>query len=700
MNFVAMLENMAWEPSNLRNDIEKVDRILTSLRNSLYNDKNMARIKKTYHEFWECVATNNLFICVTVLKRAEKIMAFNDECITEGFSVVNEEISRFNIEDEYDAAWRLLSELVLKTNNHIIDYSRYFLNIGKLKNVLKRLEITQDFDSCVGFYLNSTCISDVDFRRGAINDIMSLNWSLDASQINDKTVITEIIDNYVRWNDIYSLFCITTLFDNIQISAYCNNTLDEWENYLVNLKLPMAMVLYQTILRNEKIDINVRLNRLRDFALLSVKNTNVSIYAYMFLSYAILEEPAQYDEHIRTFKSILMNVGGLIGYEALKLTEVEKNDDATLQTIDRKMNCLLVDEPFLALIKNNPTQVKDFIETIGEISLYHISQSLTYKRSKTWSENTYRPEYKCFITEFSKTHNKSEVVKLYMNSPLKSTLDFSYVIRLLYQPKEGWVDLSSVLDDYVFRGKLIRTTSDDKNISYRVTMSNAYTSYTFPIHHSWIKYQKEELDTKFSENESLYFKIMSVNSKGMIFAYELSPKPKQKKVKNNENVQSVVLKNLEQFFDDSIPLQGNNQPEDIRLYVTVMLSNENGNILIRSENKNNKIIESLPYLPVSNCESSDYTLKRFLKYFLGIHKYNLHTPCGIRHICSGRDKRAVFILYKICATDLSEKILDSALRKSMCWRDYSEFSDNVNDKISLSFLRGFNIPWSEESLFL
>lgn len=700
MRFNTILDKMTWEPSNIKNDVEKVDRVLTSLRHSLSDNKNLSNIINEYHSFWKCVAEHNLFICVLVLKRIEKVYGKNDECASEGLLVIKEEIKKYSVDDEYETAWKLLSEIELNLNFHIIEYSRYFLSIGKLRKVLKHLENAMDFDNCVAFYLHSICISDVEFRRDVFNNVMSLKWILDISQVENKTLVSEPIKRNIQWNDIPSLLNLIDLYKGIKISDYFKNTIIEWKEYLINQYQPISMMLYQKILKNEIITTEKRINELYDFALLSVNKYNISINAYLFFAFAVTDLPKQYDAHLHRFNSVLMNIVERDNDTHITKSEIEMFEETVSESANRGLNHLIVDKPFIALIRNNPDKVKDYIDTIGDVNLYHISKSLKYKKSQTWNDNNYLPEYKDFITHFANEHTQDEVIELYMNSPLKGLIDFSYVVRYLYQPQEGWISLANILDNYVFRGKLIWTASDDKNIAYRVTLSNACSSYCFPIHHSWIKYHIKELETNFSGGEPVYFKIMSINSKGMIFAYDLSPKPQEIKLKQANNFQTLVFKNIEQLIDGSLPFQGNNFPEEIRLFVTAMICDDNDNILVNSVRKNNNIIESLPYLPVSNCESTDFTLKRLLKYFIGVHSEHSFSPCGVRHICIDRKKRALFFLYRINKEELDENLAHLTLKKSTRWRNFSEYKENAEDEISKSFLLAFDISWSEDTILL
>ena len=360
----------------------------------------------------------------------------------------------------------------------------------------------------------------------------------------------------------------------------------------------------------------------------------------------------------------------------------------------RWFNYRLIDKPFYSLIKMNPSRVENYLEKMSPLSLYDISKSMSYRKNQTWIPNNFLPDYKQFLTDFAKSHSKLETIDLYMSSPLKAQVDFSYLIRMLYKPQEGFVYLTDELDRYVLRGKVIKKENAEKNISFQVSVSNVASSYRFPIHHSWLKYHYDEVEQIYNDEVPVYFKIMSLNSKGMIFTYDLVRKPRIFKSASDIGVETKAVKYLDKIIDESLPLQGNNVPEDIRLSVLALICDEE-KVLVERKKYDTYIVDSLPILQVSNKETTDVTMRRLLKYYLGFLQELVAAPCGIRHICIGSNKRHIIFIYKIQISDCLEKQENLVIKQSMNWRDIEEYRDNITEKVSESILFSLDCSWSE-----
>jgi hypothetical protein len=184
----------------------------------------------------------------------------------------------------------------------------------------------------------------------------------------------------------------------------------------------------------------------------------------------------------------------------------------------------------------------------------------------------------------------------------------------------------------------------------------------------------------------------------MIFAYDLCNRVLESPMQKEKESMSYAFKNPDKILDQTIPLQGNNVVESIRMYTVAIIQDKNDNILIEKGKQENKNAEFLPCLPISNYETSNGTLKRILKYYIGFNKDMIFTPCGIRHICVGRGKRSIIYIYKINLSDIRNEQSILVLNKNVEFVNLYEFKNNINDEVTQSIVDAMNTSWSEYTI--
>lgn len=692
MKYQAMLDKLDWNFTTGWNSIDKLDRILSSFKKSLLNMTNTSDIYKEYHSFWVDIADFNIYMCAILVKRQERIYSLNDPCVESGLSVLNERLRGLSFEDASVAGWRFLAEIELSSKNNILEYTKFLLNEGKLKYYLKCLQYSNNVSNSVLFFLHSTFVSDVQLRRDVLQLLVSLKWNIEISDIYNQSLVLEIIQACTLWDDIPSMISLFDLCTDLKLSEHSNKSLAEWKQYLLLHYQPISMILYRKILKRERVSSEDILSELFCFTSWATEKMENKINDYIYFAYAITAFPENYDKYCSCFDSDdSLDVDLRTGFQVEDINEMMSESSL------RGLNHLIVEKPFTVLINYNPNKVPDFINRTKHFSLYHISKSLQYKRSQTWVENNYLNDYKAFLLQYAKNHSPEEVLQLYLSSPIKSLVDFSYVIRLLFQPEIGFVDLTKTMEEFTFRGKLVIKSQEDKKIAFRVSISNASSSYLFPLHHSWTTLHMNELQNNYSDGDIVYFKIMSINSKGMIFAHNLSANtPTSKKEKVQNKIESCAIKHFDKIKEGTLPLQGNNQHEDVKLFVVAMICDNEDRILVESALNKDKSIECLPCLPVSNHESSDKTIKRLLKYYIGFRNDVYFQPSGILHLCTDNNKRNIFMIYKVPiqkCLDIQDKLL---LKKAMCWRDITTYIENINDPITQKIVDFWGSSWSEQ----
>ncbi len=698
MNYRTMLDKMLWDDENIKGVVDKLDRILSALRAYLADSGTEDRGNSTYQDFWKCVFERNIYIGVLLLKRQEKKYGTQDLCTYIGFETVNPRIRIIHTEGDDVAVWRMLTEAELNRNYHIVEYARLLRQRGKLKEAMKCFHNSDDFVNTVIFFLNTCCVLDAEFRREVFRRVAHLKWIIEVSELDNKELLREIVGRLVQWNDIVSLVRVIDSCEGDRVTGYSDKTVTEWKDYLVGNLQPLSMITYRKILEKEGLGQKEILEQLYDFTFWATQKSAHIINNYVFFAYAVSDMPQQYDTYAAYFdndSSTQAEAEISLGAVEAGAEEGDAAGNVLSEVLSRGLTFQLVDEPFIALIRRNPAKVPDYLERIGSLSLYHDSRSLEYRKSKTWVDKNYLQDYMNYLSSIMKSFPPEKVLDIYMNSPMKSQVDFSYVVRHLYQPKENYVDLTKVFDKYVLRGKLVKIDDRESSVAYRVTLSNASSSYLLPIHHSWVKLHEDEFETKLIVGSPVYYKIMSVNSRGMVFAYDLTPRPKNIAEKQNETVQSFAFYEIERFKEGLLPLQADNLPEKVQMFVMAMIHDESDRIMVKKYKNGEKTTESLPVLPLANGETSYNALKRLLKYFIGFRGEMKHGPCGIRHICVGKQQRSIFFIYKIDLSECKKRYKELVYKKSCSWRNIEEYKNNACDRVTESFLTAYHLSWSE-----
>lgn len=689
-----MLDKLDWNFSNGLTTVNMLDKKLRSYKIHISNKNTPSDIKMKYKEFWSDVAEHNIYICAILVKHYEIAYGQKDVCVECGIAVLVDRLKEFHEDETTDILWHFLAAIELSINHHINEYLKLLINNGKLKKHLTYFQYSNNLSDNVLFLLRTAFVNDMQLRRETLKNLVHLKWNIYLSESENKSMASDLIELCCSWGDIPSLINLLNLFCDLKFSTYSEKTLDEWKQFLLMQHQPISMILFRDILKREQYSPETIINELYSFTSWATENKSYLLNNYLYFSYAIRWFPEEYDKYDKLFEH-----DDYISVDLTDETYIANLNEQLTESSSRGLNNLIIEKPFLALVKNNPDKVTQFIERTKSFNLFHISRSLTYKKSQTWVENNNSKDYVNFITSYSKTHDPNDVLLLYLSSPLKSIVDFSYVIRLLFQPEVGFTDLTKQMENFVFRGKLKIKNQEDIKTAFRISISNACSSYTFPLHHSWVTLHIDDLQKKYSDGDIVYFKIMSVNSRGMIFAYDLSAgEPIHRKKKEQGTVKSLAIKNINKIAEGSLLLQGNNKPEDITLFVVAMIYDNEDQILVESSTDQNVNIESLPCLPVSNHESTDRTLKRLLKYYLGFRKDIYFQPCGIMHISATKTRRGIFLIYKVSITkclELQEKL---ALKNTMHWRDIKTYTENIDDPITERLMCFLNTSWSEQML--
>jgi len=689
-----MLDRMSWDSNNIKNDIQKIVRISDSLRMDLTKKMQTESTKKQYHQYWEYIAEKNCYICALLFKREEKIHGINDICTEQCLLAIQSELSQLCIEDDDSAGWHLLAEIEMKQNKHIIDYVRYLSGGVHFKKYIKLLQNSSYIADNVAYLIRSCCIADSELRKIAIDVIHASRWTIDINDVTDISAIEEAVKMLWKWNDIPNLIEIIGIFENIKIPKLLALNITECRDHLLTQKQPLSMILYRKILQKEDIAAEEIINHLYEFTYCSSNLPLTIVNDLLFFSYAVAEFPEKYDQYdnlLDHYKNIVSDsLGDVISF----WNDFLENDSG------RWYNYLLVEKPFFSLIRKNPSKVDSFLDRMSSISLYDSSRSLVYRKNQTWIPNSNLKEYMQILSDYSNNHSKSETLDLYMRSPLKAQIDFSYLLRLLFQPDEGFVYLSDALDKYVLRGKIIKKPTAERDRSYQVSVSNVASSYRFPIHHSWLKDHYEKVDQLHKDDIQVYFKVMSLNSKGMIFVHDLVRKPRPEKSVSEAKIETKVLKYLERIIDGTLDYQGNNSSESIRLFALALICDDKNRILVERKKDKECITDSLPFIQVSNCETTDDSIRRLMKYSLGFRGDLMLRPCGIRHLCIGRRERSIVFIYRILLSDCQEKQNSLILKPQLMWRDIDEYRENAIEKTSLSILSALDALWSESIIVI
>lgn len=683
MRYLSMLDRLDWSLKS-NDDLDRLEKILLSHRKAVLSTQGASNDEE-FSAFWNEVISRNIYIASLLYTRIKNIFGKEDECVSCGKAAIIQNLKNATIDNQYQ--WNLLAEIeggdFFNTNALIV----YALRKDTLNETLSYLVHSSKFPNNVIRFLRAVTSFDFITNHAVTAAFKSLKWEIDIEDIKHKSTLGEVICFLFDNNDIISLSNLSYFLNEINFIEISNKAIEDWKNLLISDGSYHSFLLFSQILKNTDMDIEKQLDELYSLTFWASNNDKNKLNCFMFFAYAVCHFPNKFDYYAEFFKN------------GPSCVEVCKHIESITESSARYLNNVIIDMPFRALVENNVDKAASFLDIMGEISLYHCSKNNTYKKWTSWIKENVNDlnKYKSYTDYICENYEANKVLHIYMNSPLKSMIDFTYVLRKLFMMDTGWKYLTPYLDKYTFRGKLIKNKSKKESISYSVSVSNVSSSYVFPIHHTWVIPNKESLESNFSNGDVVYFKLLSMNSHGMIFAYDLSNRVLETPIKSTAEITSYAFKNLDKILDQTLPLQGNNSLESVRMY-TVAIICGNNTIMVEKGKYNDEDAEFLPYLPVSNYESSIATLKRILKYYTGINKDLAFTPCGIRHICTDREKRNIVYIYKINVNDIEDEQSNLALKNNVSFVNLNEFKNNIKDDVTRSIIDATNTSWSEYTI--
>lgn len=697
MDYQVMLDRLEWDLRKGKNDLDKLDRIVSGFRMSVSKGISAKDSYEKSVSFWSEVAVHNPYMCALLVNRYQKRYGSEDQCVEAGREALKHALEPSAVES--GVIWNLLAEAEINCNFHIIQYTRIAITENTLKTAVKLLELSADLSDTILFLLHVVVPNpDGLLRRGVFNRLNADNWKLEIADSANRYMIRDIVNSLINSNDISSLISMLDLFEDLKVSDLSEKGLDGWKEYLLLQSQPGSAVFFRKLLKREGMGDSEILEGLYCFTAWATNDDRYRINDYLYLSYGVRMFPERYEEFSALFSQsneMLQKVADENGTS--ENDRLDEEDTSSLGTVlNRNFNNSIVEKPFVSLIEKKPEVVRDFIDLIGPISLYHESRSLQYRKREAFraSKGQYLNAYLHYLDYAVKNYSHSDVLHIYMNSPIKGMVDLSRVLRMLYMPETGFVDLTKELDHYIFCGRIRKAADSDEKTAYRVSISNVCTSYLFPIHHTWAVTHLPALN-EFAADDLAYFKIMSMNSKGMIFVYDISKKPKDELHKEKPTTKSVVIKRLDQVTDGTLPLQGKNTEEKARLYVIAFVFDKDGRLLVDPRNEDGTITNYIPFLPVSNMEDSGTAVKRLLNYNLGFEGNLSVQPCGIRHLCKDYNIRSVFYIYRFNYADLRMSHGVLIHKGSLRWVDFNHFREAITDVITESFASAMDVPWSE-----
>ena len=680
MNYLSMLDRLNWKLKS-KDDLDRLEKILLNYKKAVLSTQD-ASYSDEFTAFWNEVINRNVYIASLLYTRIKNLFGKDDECAMCGKAAIIQKLKETTIDDNYQ--WNLLAQIeggdFYNTNALIV----YALRKDALSKCLGYLVYSSKFPNNVVRFLKASISFNFDVNHNITAELKSLEWKIDIDDIKYKDALNTVILDLFEKKDIISLSNLAYLFDGLNFIEASNKSIEDWKALLtVGCGYTQFLLLTQ-VLESANMDVETRLNELYSITPWANDTIKNKLNCFLFFAYAISHFPSKFDYYASFFKGSPLSSDACYDMGSISVSS------------SRYLNNIIIDKPFIALAENNPDKAAQFLDIMGEISLYHYSKNNTYRKWTSWIKENQNNlnRYKIYTDYICENYDADKALHIYMNSPLKSMIDFTYVLRKLFMKDTGWQYLTPYLDKYTFRGKLIKDKSKNDDIAYSVSVSSVSSTYVFPIHHTWVTPNKENLENNFSNDDVVYFKLLSMNSHGMIFAYDLSTKVLDTPTQKSTDTVSYAFKHLMKAIQQNVKLQADNTEESVRMYTVAMVCNDT-TIMVEKGKHNNKDAAFLPCLPISNYETSNATLKRILKYHTGFNKDVIFTPCGIRHICVGREKRSIIYIYKINLSDIRNEQSIIALNKNVEFVKLCDFKNNISDEVTRSIVDAMNTSWSE-----
>ncbi len=687
-----MLQSLSWDIGNAETELPKLERIMLLIHSS-----SETADAPEYAEFWEHVIQRNIYIAALLCRRLENFSP-GAHYAAVGAHMIREALDEKKLDDS-DVMWRFLAELETNFQKYAIDYVRY----------IKDKESKASFPFCINALgyssdlpgkLLSLCTvladaGDIIFFKDLFPQISKKGWSIEATTDEHRQNLQKIVSFFLKEKELAAFMQFMSFCDGWRLSDICRKSDEEWIEYLSDITPGVAIIFYQKVLEREALSPEERLRALYRLTAWSNGDVRYSLNNYIYFAHAVTILPERYDEH-----AALLSECDIMDENATVISEERGRWPKRIRSI---ISYAAINEPLGILIEKNPEKVLDFLRKIRPINSYNDQSKANFNimDSTELEINPARPRmYITYINECIKngTYTPKELVEIYMNSPFKSCVDLTWLIRKLFRPSDGFVNLNPIFGKYIFSGKLVEQFRIDRTErkTFDLVATHIACRHTMTVHRGWITHNPEAAKWLLIPGNQVLFKIQSVNHRDIIFVdslAEMMPSPtQQSKPRYAVTKAFKMVRRLaaSEFFP--FPDGANDRKELILLKVI----NQEGKILVEKISDGKE--ECLPARTMHPNEDPSQTLWRIVKKLMRVRETVRTQKCCTRHVYNGEERKITVHLYTLSLSDMPLSKISNFTANPIAWRTPETFSANLEDDLSRRLLEAFNAPGTEENI--
>lgn len=374
-------------------------------------------------------------------------------------------------------------------------------DIKQTRMLVKRLECTKIMPQmCIRLLLAALRGTGASSR--VVQQVICNSYVFKGTEYEEDCVLQEFCKRSVDYNQVFSLRNVLKLFPDISLMHLCKRAKEDFFIMAKSFNVPLAGIrFYYDLLKAEGYSGRKLLEEVSKLCVESNCDSDQALNNYLYLCWKLQEFPMEADK-------IIMNT---------KLPMLPDEIYVPLRTM-----AIFVNDTFLALLKFNPNQILKYLIVMGRANPFLYDSERPFKKHKIWSDAAGKYYYafnKC-IKPLLKIYKRQEVIDIYMNSGLKSMIDFHALIKRVFAEEftknkyNSYIDLKFYLEKYRFIGQI-----HYNKYNYRVSVSSVNSSYQFPIHINWSRKHEGYIRRYLPDQSSVSFVITHVDKRrGMIFA--------------------------------------------------------------------------------------------------------------------------------------------------------------------------------------
>lgn len=399
----------------------------------------------------------------------------------------------------------LLAALFMDKMSVVRHFFKLFeLDIKQTGMLVKRMECSKIMPQmCIRLLLAALRGTGASSR--VVQQVICKSYVFKGTEYAEDCVLQEFCKRSVDYNQVFSLRNVLKLFPDISLMNLCQRSKEDFLVMASSFNVPIAGIrFYYDLLKAEGYSGRKLLEEVSKLCVESNCDSNQALNNYVYLCWELQEFPMEADR-------ILKNT---------KLPRLPENIRVPLNTM-----AIFVNDTFLVLLKYNPEQILNYLITMEHANPFFFDSDKPFKRYKVWSDAAGKDFFvfnKC-IESLLKIFTKQNVIDIYMNSGLKSMIDFYSLIKRVFVEEfsknkySSFINLKLYLEKYQFIGQI-----HYNKYNYRVSVSSVNSSYQFPIHIRWSKKHEDYIRKYLPDQSSVSFKITHIDKRrGMIFASDV-----------------------------------------------------------------------------------------------------------------------------------------------------------------------------------